>query len=51
MNDFFNSKFVTDLQDGKLPPVVVEVEPVNILILCAALFVTAILVVKISKVI
>lgn len=26
MNDFFNSKFVTDLKDGTLPTMPVEVE-------------------------
>ncbi len=25
MTDFFNSKFVSDLKDGKLPPVEIEV--------------------------
>lgn len=49
MNDFFDSKFVKDLEEGKLPPVVVEFDYLNILILCAALFVTALLTVKIAK--
>jgi hypothetical protein len=49
MGDFFNSKFIKDLQDGKLPSMTIEFDMVNILILYAALFVTSLLVVKISK--
>jgi|GEM_PF-1929737 len=36
MNDFFQSKFVKDLGEGKLPPVVVEVDNISIVKLVAA---------------
>jgi hypothetical protein len=49
MNDFLNSKFVADLEDGKLPPVSVELDMLSVLMLCVGLFVSAILVVKVSK--
>ena len=49
MNDFFDSKFVKDLKEGKLPPVAVEFDMWSVLMLCVGLFVTAILVVKVSK--
>jgi hypothetical protein len=49
MNDFFSSKFMTDLEEGKLPPVVIEFDMLNILILCIALFVTGLLLIKVSK--
>lgn len=49
MNDFFNSKFVKDLEDGKIPPLTLEFDMLSILVLCLGLFVTSILVVKISK--
>lgn len=37
MNDFFNSKFVSDLKDGKLPPVEVEIETTSIALLAGAI--------------
>ncbi len=49
MGDFFNSKFMQDLEAGKGVPVTIDFDYMSIGILCAALFVTALLVVKISK--
>ncbi len=49
MNDFFESKFVADLKEGKLPPVAIELDMLSVLMLCVGLFVAAILVVKVSK--
>ncbi len=33
MNDLLNSKFATDLKNGKLPPVEVEIETTSIFML------------------
>jgi hypothetical protein len=49
MLDFFDSKFMNDLEEGKGVPVVIEMDYLTILILCAGLFVTSLLVVKIAK--
>ena len=49
MGDFFNSKFMQDLEAGKGVPVVIEFDYLSILILCVALFATSLLVVKIAK--
>ena len=49
MGDFFNSQFMKDLEAGKGVPVVIEFDYLSILILCAGLFVTSLIVVKIAK--
>ncbi len=51
MTDFFDSKFMKDLQAGKFPPMTIEFDILSVLILCACLFVTSILVIKVSKII
>jgi hypothetical protein len=52
MNDFFQSKFVQDLQNGKLPPVEASVTiPMETLAqICGAVFVTALLVLLVAKI-
>lgn len=37
MNDLLNSKFVSDLKEGKLPPVEVEIETTSIVFLAGAI--------------
>lgn len=51
MNEFFQSKFVQDLMDGKLPPVEVELSTEGIIQLAVALVMAAIIIILVSKII
>lgn len=42
MNDFFESKFVADLKNGKLPPVEVQFSTESLVQVSVTLFVTAV---------
>lgn len=44
MGDFFNSKFIKDLQDGNLPVVKIELETKTIINLMAGLLIVAIII-------
>jgi hypothetical protein len=45
MNDFFNSKFVQDLQNGKLPTVEVEISTESLIQMSVCIGITAIAVI------
>lgn len=49
MNDFFNSKFIRDLQGGKLPPVEVQFGLSSLTQLSLMLFITAVAIMLASK--
>ena len=49
MNDFFNSKFATDLKNGKLPEMEISMATITMVKLSLALIVGALLVVFIAK--
>ncbi|MCL2328305.1 MAG: hypothetical protein FWC39_07305 [Bacteroidetes bacterium] len=43
MNDFFNSKLVSDLKDGKLPDVPVKIETESIVMLAGAILLVGVI--------
>jgi hypothetical protein len=50
MNDFFGSKFVKDLQAGKLPPVEVKFSAESLVQVSAALFFTAVAIILVYQI-
>lgn len=42
MGDFFSSKFITDLKNGQLPPVDVQLSTKSLVELSVMLFITAV---------
>jgi hypothetical protein len=51
MNDFFESKFVQDLKNGKLPEIEVTLADESLIKLFSGILVTAVLIIGISKII
>jgi hypothetical protein len=51
MGDFFNSKFIQDLQNGKLPPVEVELSSEGIVQLAIAIVIAAIIIILVQRII
>jgi hypothetical protein len=49
MDDFFESKFVTDLKKGTLPPMELTFETLSIIKLSAALLLAALVILYIGK--
>lgn len=50
MNDFFGSKFVQDLKNGKLPPVEVKFSTESLVQIAAVLFFAAVAIIIVSKI-
>lgn len=42
MGDFFDSKFIKDLKNGQLPPVVVQFSPESLIQVAATMFFTGV---------
>lgn len=51
MNEFFNSKFVTDLKNGQLPPVEVRFSVESLAQVAITLFVTAVAIMIVGRII
>lgn len=51
MNDFFTSKFVQDLKDGKLPPVEVEIKTESLVQIGLVLVIAGAIVLLIGKIV
>lgn len=48
MNDFFESKFIKDLEEGNLPTVEVSINTLSIRNLCIALLLTSVIIIMIN---
>ena len=51
MNEFFQSKFMQDLKDGKLPQVEVAISRQGLIELSATLIFTAVVIILIGKIV
>lgn len=51
INDFFNSQFIKDLKDGKLPKVAVELSLETLLQIFLGAFFTAVAIMIVAKII